>query len=333
MRNQYHWICFALVSLLVTFAGCVGDDNNYRIDRNGGNQVDQKLGRLAAGGTTGFIFKEDSTGFWSGQPQSGFERIDRAWTGDPSVAVVSRINEGSGGRRVDGFFSVRTKRPGKTSLHVTSAWDDGEATIELHVSRAVKLKFGKARCLNLSTPYLVGMAMNFDYALFDKDMVRLGGNIGEVPFTVEPAAALNERHVAQPPGGEVALRSKVDETVRQFRIVDAGGISDLSLVPAFEWEPGQGVTRRVAIRFEAHGRNNGKALCGEPDLANYFEFEVVSFTPEICSAAFSELNLSLRKVGNCRFRVTFPDVNNGQGWSAERSIQIVEPDYSQDGDQ
>jgi hypothetical protein len=318
---------------MVACTACGGDDDNYRIDWNGGEQLDQELGRLAAGGTTGFIFEEHFTGFWSEQPESGFARIDRAWTGDPRVAVVTRINETGAGDEVNGFFTVRTKQPGKTTLHVTSARDGGEATIELHVSKAVKLKFGKARCLNLSTPYLPGMAVNLEHSLYDEDMVRLDGNIGEKAFTIEPSGALNERHVAQAPGREVTLRSKVDNTVRQFQIVEAADVSDLRLVPAFEWEPGDGVTRRVAIRFEARGRNNGNELCGEPDLANYLEFELVSLTPEICDADISKLSLSLRKVGDCTFRLTFPDVVNGEGWSTERSVEIVEPESAGGDDQ
>jgi hypothetical protein len=328
MRNRHHEIFFALVSLLVICTGCVGGDNNYRIDWNGGSQVDQKLGRLAAGGTTGFIFKEDSTGFWSGQPQSGFERIDRAWTGDPSVAVVSRINEGSGGRRVDGFFSVRTKRPGKTSLHVTSAWDDGEATIELHVSRAVKLKFGKARCLNLSSPYLVGREVDLRHALYDEDMVRLGGSIGELPFTIEPDEALKDLEVAQPPGGEVTLRSKIDDTVRHFRIVEAADVVDLRLDPVDGWNRADRVSGGRWPHYQVHGRVDGNQLCGNLDLAGYLEFRLESLTPETCIADYIDLSLRTRELGTCTFRVTFPEVNDGEGWTVERSVEIVESDPS-----
>jgi hypothetical protein len=324
---------FSVVLMLLTFcAGCVGNDGVYHIEWNSGEQFGAPMGRLAAGGTVEFILEETTDGFWSDAPVTGFRRIDRAWTEDPDVAVVSRINETIEGDEVNGFFTVRTKRPGKTRLVVLSASGDGRATINLHVSKAVKLKFGKARCLNLSTPYLVGMGVNLQHSLYDDDMVRLDGSIGELPFTIEPAEALNERYNAQQPG-EVTLRSKVDETVREFRIVEAADVSDLTLDPIESWNPSNASVGGRWPEFEVHGLTNGSILCGEPNLVRHFEFEFETFTPEICHPQNHSIQFSPRKPGTCTFRISLPDVNQGEGWTIERSFELIQSDGSQTGDQ
>ncbi len=246
-------------------------------------------------------------------------------------------------------------------LVILHAASEGEITLTVHVERedmpvsddftiraaeATRLEI-KDACTSSEDEefvYLTDRTIDLPFRLYS-DETRLAG-YGYYPVTLEPQGlatvlpldVIGRLRLDTHAAGELTLESTIGESSHVLRLIEESDIDDIDVEQAFEAET---VPPHSPLPVLLGAFSNGKVAC-QPR----FEVQAESLSPEVCrvvdrdeieesfanyetllAGLYPNKDLVLLETlseGTCSFRITLPNVLDGEGFVVEQSIEVVE---------